>query len=183
MAHEHAVKETIFENDAAHEVPSTSSTLTTFGILAGLTVVAIGVGFSDLGPIKVVFSLLIATVQAGVLAVYFMDLRPADRLTWLCAGAALFWVGIIVVLTAPYYMDHVLHWQTDQHRFSGVSAMSLPNWPYEALRLYVEEACGEARARPKYRKSVGLRQQRQAELSGNKVGRADRQREPNGANP
>lgn len=104
MAHEHAVKETIFERDDAHVVPSTSSTLTTFAVLAVLTVAALGVGFSDLGPIKVVVSLTIAVVQAGVLAVFFMDLRQADRLTWLCAGAAVFWVGIQFLFTLTDYM-------------------------------------------------------------------------------
>ena len=104
MAHEHAVRETIFEKDDAHVVPTTSSTLTTFAILAVLTVVALAVGFSDLGPIKVVVSLAVAVVQAAVLAVFFMDLRQADKLTWLCAGAAVFWVGIQFLFTLTDYL-------------------------------------------------------------------------------
>ena len=104
MAHEHAVKETIFEKDDAHVVPTTASTLTTFAVLAALTLVAIGVGFSDLGPIKVVANLAVAVVQAAVLAVFFMDLRQADKLTWLCAGAAVFWVGIEFLFTLTDYL-------------------------------------------------------------------------------
>lgn len=108
MAHEHVVKETIFETDTVHVVPSTSSTLTTFAVLAVLTLVALAVGFSDLGRIKVVVSLFVAAVQAGVLAVFFMDLRQADRLTWLCAGAALFWVGIEFLFTlTDYFTRHM----------------------------------------------------------------------------
>lgn len=78
-----------------HPIASTSSTLTTFVVLAVLTVVALWVGFSVTGPYKVVASLLIAAVQTGVLSVYFMDLRNSDKLTWLCAGAAVFWVGLM----------------------------------------------------------------------------------------
>ena len=108
MAHEHAVKETIFEKDDAHVVPPTASTLTTFAVLVVLTLVAIGVGLSDLGPIKVVVSLAIAVVQAAVLAVFFMDLRQADKLTWLCAGAAVFWVGIQFLFTlTDYFTRHM----------------------------------------------------------------------------
>jgi cytochrome c oxidase subunit 4 len=104
VAHEHAVKETIFEKDDVHVVPTTGSTLTTFAVLFVLTLVAIGVGFSDLGPIKVVANLAVAVVQAAVLAVFFMDLRQADKLTWLCAGAAVFWVGIEFLFTLTDYL-------------------------------------------------------------------------------
>jgi caa(3)-type oxidase subunit IV len=108
VAHDHAVKETIFEADAVHTIPSTQGTLTTFAVLALLSVVALAVGFSDLGPIKVVVSLLVAVVQAGVLAVFFMDLRQADKLTWLCAGAAVFWVGIEFLFTlTDYFTRHM----------------------------------------------------------------------------
>jgi caa(3)-type oxidase subunit IV len=102
--HEHAVKETIFEKDDVHVVPSTASTLITFAVLVGLTVVALAVGFSDLGPLKVVASLAVATTQAAVLALFFMDLRQGDKLTWLCAGAAIFWVGIQFLFTLTDYM-------------------------------------------------------------------------------
>jgi cytochrome c oxidase subunit IV len=104
VAHEHAVKDTIFEKDDVHVVPSTSSTLTTFAVLAVLSLVAIAVGFSDLGPIKVVASLAVAAIQAAVLAVFFMDLRQADKLTWLCAGAAVFWVGLEFLFTLTDYL-------------------------------------------------------------------------------
>lgn len=78
-----------------HKVATTSSTLTTFVVLALLTVVALWVGFSVSGPYKVLASLLVAGLQTAVLSVYFMDLRNADKLTWLCAGAAVFWVGLL----------------------------------------------------------------------------------------
>ena len=108
MAEHHDVKETIFEKDQVHVIPSTQSTLLTFAVLAGLSLVALAVGFSDFGPWKVLVSLLVAAIQAGVLAVYFMDLRQADKLTWLCAGAAVFWVGIQFLFTLTDYLTRHL---------------------------------------------------------------------------
>lgn len=106
---DHAIKETIFEKDDYHEVPTTGSFLTTFVVLALLTLVQIGIGFSTLGEWKVVAALVIATVQTAVLGLYFMDLRHADTLTWLCVGAALFWVGILFTFTLTDYLTrHML---------------------------------------------------------------------------
>lgn len=101
------VKETVFEHDD-HHVPPTLSTLTTFAVLAILSTCALGVGFSDLGPMKVVASLLIAGVQAVVLAVYFMELKQADKLTWLCAGAAVFWTVIMFTFILTDYVTRRL---------------------------------------------------------------------------
>lgn len=101
------VRETVFEHDS-HALPSAGASLTTFGVLAGLAVVALAVGFSDLGPYKVLVSLLTAGVQATILSVYFMDLRQADKLTWLCVGAALFWSLLLFVFTlTDYFTRHI----------------------------------------------------------------------------
>ena len=78
-----------------HKITPTAGTLTTFVVLALLTVVALGVGFSEVGPWKPLVSLLIAVTQAAVLSYFFMDLKQADKLTWLCAGAAVFWTGLM----------------------------------------------------------------------------------------
>jgi len=98
-----AVRETIHEKDT-HSVASLSSTMTTFLVLAVLAVLALAVGFSDLGPMKILASLTITGIQAFVLSVFFMDLRQADKLTWLCAGASVFWVLILFTFTLTDYL-------------------------------------------------------------------------------
>lgn len=101
------VRETIFEADQAHTIASTSTHLTTFAVLVALAVGAIGVGMSDLGDIKVVVSLTIAAVQTVVLGYFFMDLKQADKLTWLCVGSAGFWLLILFVFTlTDYFTRH-----------------------------------------------------------------------------
>ena len=98
-----SVKETIYETDH-HEPATVNSTLTTFAVLAVLAVVSMYVGFSMSGPWKVLYSLIVATVQAVILSLYFMDMRRADRLTWLCAGAAIFWTGLLFLFTMTDYL-------------------------------------------------------------------------------
>lgn len=100
-------RETIFEH-GDHPVASVGSILTTFAGLAVLALVALAVGFNYVGPYKVVFSLAIAAVQAGVLSVYFMDLRYADKLTWLIAGSGIFWVGLLFLFTITDYLTRHL---------------------------------------------------------------------------
>ncbi len=102
------MKETVFEQDD-HHVPPTLTTLTTFAVLAVLSTCALGVGFSPLEPtVKLVAGLLVAGVQAVVLAVYFMELKQADKLTWLCAGAAVFWVAIMFTFILTDYVTRRL---------------------------------------------------------------------------
>jgi cytochrome c oxidase subunit 4 len=100
-------RQTIWETDD-HKLPTTASTLTTYGVLVVMAVVSLLVGFSDMGPWKVLVSLLVAALQATVLAVFFMDLRQADRLTWLCAGAAIFWTGLMFLFTLTDYLTRHL---------------------------------------------------------------------------
>lgn len=99
----HDVKETVFEHDT-HSVPSPGSTVTTFAVLLLLAVLALGVGFTNVGPLKVVASLLITCAQVAVLTLYFMELRQADKLTWLCAGAAAFWTLIMFTFIMTDYL-------------------------------------------------------------------------------
>lgn len=96
-------KPVIFEA-AEHPLPPLGNVLVTFAVLMVLAAVALAVGFSDLGPMKVIASLAVTAIQASILAVFFMDLRQADKLTWLCAGAAIFWVVILFTFTITDYV-------------------------------------------------------------------------------
>jgi len=108
MAHSHSSGATHSSEAHAHTVPSTASTLGIFAVLAGLSLLALFIGFSDLGPIKVLASLGCAVVQAGVLAYFFMDLKQADKLTWLCVAAALFFTGLQFLFTLTDYLTRHL---------------------------------------------------------------------------
>jgi caa(3)-type oxidase subunit IV len=100
---DHVQKPIVFEDDHAPPASVGASTLT-FLILAGLTCMAMLIGFSDLGPLKVWVSLGVATVQALVLTLFFMDLKNADKLTWLTAIAAVFWTFLLFLFTLTDYL-------------------------------------------------------------------------------
>ena len=92
-----------------HELPAVGASLLTFVVLFILAILALVVGFSGgFGDWKVLASLMVATVQAGVLAVFFMDLRKADHLTWLVAGSGIFWVGLMFLfILTDYFTRHI----------------------------------------------------------------------------
>jgi len=91
-----------------HEATPNSKSFVTFAILCGMALLALFVGFSDLGTMKVVASLLVSTVQAGILAYFFMDLRAADKLTWLVAAASLFWVFLMFLFILTDFLTRHL---------------------------------------------------------------------------
>lgn len=99
-----SVKETIYEKGHQHEPSPVSASLTTFAVLAGLAVVALMIGFNGSGPSKVYMSLGVATIQSCVLSYYFMDLRKGDTVTWLCAGASIFWTMLLFLFTLTDYL-------------------------------------------------------------------------------
>ena len=108
-AHAHTHPAAVHETEKhAHTVPPTASTLLIFVILAGLALLALFIGFADLGPLKVLASLGCSVVQAGVLAYFFMDLKQSDKLTWLCVGAAFFFTGLQFLFTLTDYLTRHL---------------------------------------------------------------------------
>jgi cytochrome c oxidase subunit 4 len=77
-----------------------------FIALLALTALTTGVAFLDLGGVgNVAVALAIAVGKAALVALYFMHLRYSSRLTVLFAGAGLFWLGILVVLTLSDYLS------------------------------------------------------------------------------
>ena len=75
-----------------------------FLTLMVLTLLTTGIAFVDLGFFSPVIALTIAVVKAAVVVLFFMHLRYSTRLTWVVGGAAVFWLGILLVLTLSDYL-------------------------------------------------------------------------------
>ena len=75
-----------------------------FMALLILTFLTTAVAFVDLGFFSPVVALTIAIVKASLVVLFFMHLRYSTRLTWVVAGAGVFWLGILLALTLSDYM-------------------------------------------------------------------------------
>ncbi len=80
---------------------------TVFVTLLILTFLTTGVAFVDLGFFSPVVALTIAVAKASLVVLFFMHLRYSTRLTWVVAGAGLFWLGILFTLTLSDYLTRV----------------------------------------------------------------------------
>ena len=73
---------------------------TIFGALLLLTMATAGAAFVDLGgEVNSIVALTIALVKTLLVLLFFMHVRYSSRLTWVFAGAGLFWLLIMMSLT------------------------------------------------------------------------------------
>ena len=105
-AHHHA--------DLGHEhVTPISAYLAIFGALMVLTAITVAVAWLDLGTVNVGVALAVAVVKASLVVLFFMHLKYSSRLTWIVAGAGLFWLLILLgILMADYATRG---WMTGPH--------------------------------------------------------------------
>jgi cytochrome c oxidase subunit 4 len=70
-----------------------------WGALLLLTGVTLGVSYLHLGMMNVTVALLIASLKAALVALYFMHLRFEKRLVWAFATVPLFFLALIILGT------------------------------------------------------------------------------------
>jgi len=75
-----------------------------FLALVVCTVVTVAVSFYDLGPLNVLVALGIAILKATLVVLFFMHVKYSPRLTSLVVIGSLFWLGILIVMTAGDYL-------------------------------------------------------------------------------
>lgn len=69
-------------------------------VLLALTVSA---SFVELGPFNTVVAMLISVAKASLILLFFMQLRWAQPILWVFAGAGFFWLGILILLAMSDY--------------------------------------------------------------------------------
>lgn len=74
-------------------------------ILTILTVVAAKWDVMDFGALNIVIALIIASVKAGIVAMYFMHLKYEHPLTWAYAA---FPIILLIVLMGGVFIDNPL---------------------------------------------------------------------------
>jgi len=90
-------------HETAHAA-STTTYLTVFAGLLGLTLLTVLVSYAPLGVLHTPVALLIAAAKAVLVLLFFMHLLHSPRLTWLILGAALLTFGIMIWYTLSDYV-------------------------------------------------------------------------------
>jgi cytochrome c oxidase subunit 4 len=75
-----------------------------FAILMLCTYATVQVAFFDLGRLNAVVALTIAVFKAVLVVLFFMHVRYSTRLTWVVVIGAVFWLGILLLLTSGDYL-------------------------------------------------------------------------------
>jgi cytochrome c oxidase subunit IV len=74
-------------------------------LLVLLTVLTVGVSFAPLmGKWHITIGLLIAVCKGTLVALFFMHVLISPRVTWIVIAVALFWLGLLFVLTLNDYV-------------------------------------------------------------------------------
>jgi cytochrome c oxidase subunit 4 len=86
-----------------HVIVPKSTYFAIFAALVALTGLTTAVAFLDLGLLNPIVALSIAVLKASLVVLFFMHMKYSSRLVWVVGGAALFWLGIMFVLTLSDY--------------------------------------------------------------------------------
>lgn len=82
----------------------------TFAALMALLAATIGMSMIELGIFSLIIALGIAVAKATLVVLYFMHARTSNRLIWVFIAAGMFWLTIMIALSACDYLT--LHWQS-----------------------------------------------------------------------
>ena len=93
-----------------HVIVPRSTYYTIFAALIVLTGLTTAVAFFDLGLLNPVVALSIAVFKATLVALFFMHLKYGSRLAWVIAGAAVFWLAILLLLILSDYLTRGWGW-------------------------------------------------------------------------
>jgi cytochrome c oxidase subunit 4 len=94
---------------ASHIVPVRTYYLI-FLTLMVCTAITIAVAFVDLGRLNAVVAMAIAVLKATLVVLFFMHVKYSTKLTWAVVIGSVFWLGILIVMTAGDYLTR--RWST-----------------------------------------------------------------------
>lgn len=110
MAHSHSHEQhDINPHDLGHILPF-AVYLRVFIALIVLTAITVGVTRFDFGAMNMVVAMGIASIKAGLVALYFMHLRYENPVTWLYVAFPIF---LLLLLLAGIFVDNPYRWQPD----------------------------------------------------------------------
>lgn len=85
-------------NDPAHDIVPVRIYLAVFAALMALTVITVWIATIDLGDWNVVMALVVATIKAALVLLFFMHLRHSGSLLWIVLGSSFVFVALLIGL-------------------------------------------------------------------------------------
>jgi cytochrome c oxidase subunit IV len=97
------------EDQAAHthHIVPPPVYIAVYAALLVLLVVTYLVSKVELGPFNIVVAMIIAVAKTMLIVLFFMHLRWSTQMVRFFAGAALFWLAILFVLTMNDYFSRL----------------------------------------------------------------------------
>lgn len=84
-------------------------------ILLVLTIITVAVSRVDFGALNLVVAMLVASVKAGLVGLYFMHLKYEDKVTWLYV---LFPIVLLGIMLGGIFIDNPLRFHTEPMKVS-----------------------------------------------------------------
>ncbi|MDZ4860166.1 MAG: cytochrome C oxidase subunit IV family protein [Candidatus Hydrogenedentes bacterium] len=94
--------------------------------LAVLMLLTVAAAYIDLGSMNAVVAMVIAIIKAGLIVLFFMNVKYSTRLTWIFVASAFFWLFILLGMFLPDYLARDFVHQSDAWTSSPTVPSVLP---------------------------------------------------------
>jgi len=74
-----------------------------YAALLVLLLATVGAAYIDLGAFNFLVSMAIAVIKAVLIMLIFMHVRYSERLVWIFASAAFFWLAVLIRMSLNDY--------------------------------------------------------------------------------
>lgn len=115
---------TIHSPESEH---STKPYFVVFGILLALSALTVMVSYIDFGAFHLAIALIIATIKAVCVILYFMHVIDSDKLIKLSVIGGFVWLGVLLALTGMDYLTRP--WQYKSMRTNSWVRKAAPLFP------------------------------------------------------
>jgi len=82
-----------------HHITTNKTYIIVWAILMVLTATTVYVSYINFGILNIVIALVVASIKASIVALYFMHLKFEDSITWVFALFPLSLLGLLIAMT------------------------------------------------------------------------------------
>ena len=80
-----------------------------FGTLMAFTLLTVWAAFQNLHALNAPIALVIATIKATLVTLFFMHVKDSGRLIQIAVLSGVFWLGILLTLTMTDFLSRAMH--------------------------------------------------------------------------